>query len=69
MKRSGNFKMLIRNLRKYQERKTGKGSMDCPHCLGSSGIVADGKGSTCGICGGSGKVSKKKWNEHKELYG
>lgn len=50
-------------------RLTGRGKTDCPNCLYSSEIVADGKGSTCGTCGGSGKVSKKKYNEFTENYG
>ena len=33
---------------------------DCPHCLFSSGIVADGKATECPTCNGTGKISNKK---------
>jgi len=48
-------------------RVIGKRSVECPHCLFGSGIVANGKGSTCSVCGGRGTVSKKKYNEYIEL--
>ncbi len=41
-----------------------KAKKDCPICLFSSGIVADGLGSECKTCKGSGKISKK---EHDKL--
>ena len=40
-----------------------KRNVDCPNCLGSSGIVADGKGTTCHVCNGKGRISKRKENE------
>lgn len=36
--------------------------VDCPMCLFSSGIVADGKGTKCSNCGGLGVISKAKYN-------
>ena len=38
-------------------------SVDCPMCLFSSGIVADGKGTKCSTCGGVGTISKAKYNK------
>lgn len=41
---------------------------NCPICLGSSGIVADGKGSTCKICCGKGIILLSLYNKiYKEL--
>ena len=37
-------------------------SVDCPMCLFSSGIVADGKGTKCRTCGGVGAISKAAYN-------
>jgi hypothetical protein len=37
-------------------------SVDCPMCLFSSGILADGKGTKCNHCGGKGKISKRAYN-------
>ena len=42
--------------------------VECPLCLFSSGILADGKGSKCPECNGSGKVSKRqKWDFEEKL--
>ena len=41
---------------------------NCPMCLFSSGVVADGKGTKCTTCYGSGKISKAKYNELKLDY-
>ncbi len=38
-------------------------------CLFSSGILADGKGTKCNVCGGSGKVTKAKLNEFNDIHG
>jgi len=39
----------------------------CPHCLFSSGIRANGKGTKCSTCNGSGKVSNKKYKKLPKL--
>ena len=44
--------------------------VECPLCLFGSGILADGKGTTCKICGGGGKVNirvLKEFNENLEI--
>lgn len=50
------------------KRLTGKGKVDCPLCLFSSGTLADGKGTTCTCCNGTGKISKRVYNEFMEKY-
>ena len=44
-----------------------KDKQECPLCLFGSGIVADGKGTKCRICGGTGKVSKKQMNTFNDI--
>lgn len=41
--------------------------VDCPHCLGSSGILADGLGTHCRICAGKGTISQRKMNEYNDM--
>ncbi len=42
-------------------------SMDCPDCLHSSGILADGFGTECSTCDGEGVVSERHYNDIKSL--
>ena len=44
-------------------------SVDCPMCLFSSGIVADGKGTKCSTCGGVGFISKAAYNRFVDDLG
>ncbi len=43
--------------------------INCPCCLFSSGIVANGKGSKCDSCNGTGKVTQTEYIALKEKYG
>jgi len=44
-------------------------SVDCPMCLFSSGVLADGKGTKCNYCGGKGKISKRAYNTLADKLG
>jgi DnaJ-class molecular chaperone len=41
--------------------------VECPLCLFGSGIVADGKGSKCSVCNGTGKVTKRELIDFEKM--
>lgn len=41
----------------------------CPHCLHASGTVADGRGSRCGLCDGTGEVSERTLSAYHKAMG
>lgn len=46
-----------------------KNKIKCPCCLFSSGYVANGRGSKCTACYGTGKITMDEFNELKLKYG
>lgn len=55
-------KAEIKNVQPLLQQHNIRRSIDCPMCLFSSGIVADGKGTKCRTCGGVGSISKAAYN-------
>lgn len=44
-------------------------TVDCPMCLFSSGTVANGRGTKCSTCSGTGRIRKTIYNRLKKIYG
>src|SRR5690606_3275197 len=56
-------------LKSELEKKMTQKTVDCPMCLFSSGTVANGRGTKCSACNGTGRIRKSVYIKLRNIYG